>query len=229
MNDIRSVLSEAEGRIDRAVSAILAALEAGEIPDDDVFDAIYAPRWRELSYQHWTPIETADVAVAWLTSGGARRVLDVGAGVGKLCVYGALTTNDVAFVGVEQRADLVEEARRTAARLGVEDRVEIRHGTLDDVDPAEFDALYLYNPFAENLGADDTEIIDSSVPLTFDRFRRDVSLVERWLGAASIGTRLVTLHGFGGHVPDSFRLVASQRDGWDALRAWEKHAPARRR
>lgn len=206
-----------------AVLEIVAALRHGDLPEDDLFDAIYAPRWRELSWQHWTPIEIADLAVDWLTGGGARRVLDVGAGVGKLCVYGALATPDeVTFVGVEHRAELVEAGREAAARLGVADRVELRHAELDSVDASEFDAIYLYNPFAENLSTDDLELIDTSVELGAERFRRDVAIVEGWLRAAARGTRLVTFHGFGGVVPEAFRLVASQRIGWDALRAWEK-------
>ena len=211
---------------DRAVAAILAALARGEIPDDDVFDAIYAPRWRELSWQHWTPTDIADLAVDWLTRGGARRVLDVGSGIGKLCAYGALVTDDVTFVGVEHRAELVEEARRTAERLGVAHRLELRHGTLDDVDPADIDAVYLYNPFAENRYADEIDRIDSSVPLGEEHFERDVGAVMRWLERAPIGLRLVTFHGFGGEVPACFRPVATHRSGRDTLRAWQKHLPS---
>lgn len=209
---------------------IVAALRRGDLPDDDVFDAIYAPRWRVLSWQHWTPIEVADLAVDWLIGGGARRVLDVGAGVGKLCVYGGLVAPDeVTFVGVEQRAELVEAARQTAARLGVADRVELRHATLDAIDPSEFDAFYLFNPFAENLSTDENdELIDRNVPLSSERFRHDVALVEDWLRRAQSGTRLVTFFGFGGVIPDDFRLVASQRVAGDALRAWEKRGGADR-
>lgn len=204
------------------VDAILATLRRGEPLDDDTFDALYAPRWQVLSSEHWTPVEVADIAVPWLTERGARRVLDVGAGVGKLCVYGALITDDVTFVGIEQREELALEARRVAARLGVADRVEIRHATLESVEPREFQAIYLYNPFAENL-ADDP--IDRKVELGRERFTRDVAAVERWLPELPVESRLVTFHGFGGWVPDSFRLVASKRIGWDALRAWEKHRP----
>lgn len=211
---------------DREVAAILAALGRGEIPDDDVFDALYAPRFRELSWQHWTPTEIADLAIEWLTRGGARRVLDVGSGIGKLCAYGALVTDDVTFVGVEHRIELIEEARRTTERLGIAHRVELHHGTVDDVDPGEIDAVYLYNPFAENRYTEEIDRIDATVPLGPERFDHDVAAVVRWLERAPIGLRLITFHGFGGEVPACFRPVATHRSGRDTLRAWQKHVPS---
>jgi SAM-dependent methyltransferase len=210
--------------IDPEASTILAALARGEALEDATFDALYAPRWRTLSSTHWTPLEVAEIAVRWLTANGATRVLDVGAGVGKLCVYGALSTRGVHFVGVEQHAELVDEARRVAARLGVGDRVELRHQTIDTLDASQFDALYLYNPFAENLAAEADDELERGDELALgrERFARDVGRVEEWLRDAAVGTRLVTFHGFGGWIPDSFRLVDSMPVGWSALRAWSK-------
>lgn len=210
---------------DPIADAILSAVRSGRRLADEAFDAIYEPRWQLLSSQHWTPLPDAEVAVQWLTEAGARRVLDVGAGVGKLCIYGALITDDVHFVGVEHRSELVGAATRAAARLGVASRVELRHGSIDSIDPSSFDAIYLYNPFAENLSDDPDDVIDRTVELGRDRYQRDVQTIERWLPGLRVGARVVTLHGFGGWLPDSFRPIASRRTGWDVLRLWEKTRP----
>ena len=82
--------------------------------------------------------------------------------------------------------------------------------------------------FRDVIHPDDLPRIDASVALGAQRFRHDVAIVEGWLRGAPRGTRLVTFHGFGGVVPEDFRLVASQRIGWDALRAWEKRGEGRR-
>ena len=201
--------------------AVLDALAAGTL-SDDLFDGLLAPRWQVRSAVHWTPVAVAQLATRWLTEGGARRILDVGAGVGKLCVLGALRAPDVTFVGIERRVALVREARHLAELLGVSDRVEIREGTLETIHPHEFDAFYLYNPFVENLPECDDDRIDKSVDLVPAHFARDVAIVDRWLRAAPNGTRVVTLHGFGGLVPLTYRRLGGQRVGWDALTAWEQ-------
>lgn len=201
--------------------SVLDALAAGTL-SDDLFDRLLAPRWRVRSAVHWTPVAVAYLAIRWLTEGGARRVLDVGAGVGKLCVLGALCARDVRFVGIERRLALVSEARHLAKLLGVSDRVEIREGTLETIDPHEFDAFYLYNPFVENLPECDDDRIDKRVDLDPAHFARDVEIVDGWLRAARNGTRVVTLHGFGGLVPLTYRRVGGQRVGWDSLTAWEQ-------
>lgn len=208
-------------RAERLAAVVVDALERGVL-SDDLFDRLLSPQWRVHSAVHWTPVAAAEQAVRWLVGRGAGRVLDVGAGVGKLCVLGALLTEGVHFVGVEQRPALVDEARRIAALLGVAHRVTVRRATIEAIDPAEFDAFYLYNPFAEQQGVDDDVLIDGSVEADAARFAREVGLVERWLEQARHGTRVVTLHGFGGIMPRSYRLVAEREFAGDALDAWEQ-------
>ena len=207
---------------DDAAQTIRDHISRGLSLDDALFDRLFSARSRELSAMHWTPLDIAPLAVAWLTEGGARSVLDVGAGVGKLCLYGALTAPGVRFTGIEQRPALVTEGSSAARALGVSDRVELRRGLIDDIDPSAYDAFYLYNPFCENLVDGDGERIDGTVEASRARFDRDVRRIEQWLNAAPVGTRVVTLIGFGGWVPGSYRLVHAETYSHDALRAWEK-------
>jgi SAM-dependent methyltransferase len=121
------------------------------LPSDLEFDAAYDERVRELSEQHWTPVRIAARAAHLLTHAGATRILDVGAGVGKFCIVGALST-DAHFVGVEWRGDLVEIARRTAVRFGAA-RASFVHASVDTFAFDGFDGFYLYNPFYEQISS----------------------------------------------------------------------------
>jgi hypothetical protein len=93
----------------------LAALHAGDSVSDEEFDRLL-PTWaRNVSGLHFTPVRVARRAAELLVARAGARVLDVGAGVGKLCIVGALTTQG-SFVGVEQRGHLVAAGRALLRR-----------------------------------------------------------------------------------------------------------------
>jgi predicted RNA methylase len=199
---------------------IADTLRHNEVVGDLAFDAIYPAVWRARSRRFWTPVEVALLAAKWLTEGEQRRVLDVGSGVGKLCIVGALAT-DCQFVGLEQRESLIEAARQGAATLGVSDATSFVHGTIEDFDFTRFDSFYFYNPFGENLYSE-KEHLDTSVELSVERYHRDAHLIEQVLDAAKEGARVVTYHGIGGPIPNSFSPVRSKQIGSDVLRLWVK-------
>jgi predicted RNA methylase len=192
---------------------------------DPAFDAVY-PCWaQEVSSRFWTPVHVAVDAADALRNAGARRVLDVGSGVGKFSLIAALVT-DLDVTGVEHRPHLVASARRAAERYRAS--VQFVCASIEQIDPGDFDGFYLYNPFEENLvGA--SERLDDSVMLSSERFRSDVALVERWLEDAPIGSSLVTYNGFGGHIPASYRMASSRPCGRHFVRLWKKGATNRAR
>jgi SAM-dependent methyltransferase len=202
------------------IALIHAGLRSGADVPDVLFDSMYSAKWRRASPQFWSPVCVAQVAARWLTEGGATRILDVGCGPGKLCVIGALTT-PASFVGVEQRGELVAEAREAARRLGVAHRVAIVHGVIQDLSFSDFEALYFYNPLGENLHGTE-ECLDRTVELGARRFQRDMNTVEAELDRLPIDARLVTYHGLGGRIPDSFSLERIEPAGTDVLRLWIK-------
>jgi predicted RNA methylase len=202
-------------------SALVAdALRRQRVVEDTTFDRIYAAAWRRASGRFWTPVRVALRAAEWLTEGGATRILDVGSGVGKVCIVGALSTR-ARFTGIEHRARLVQAARTAARRLGADGQTSFLEGEIREVDLTRFDGLYLYNPFGENQ-AEPEDWLDDEVEIGAERFHRDASVVERALDAAPLGARMVTFHGFGGAIPDTYELERAESIGGGLLRLWVK-------
>ena len=85
----------------------------------------------------------------------------------------------------------------------------------------EFDALYLYNPFELPLFTDAAGVPDHRI---------QVARVEARLAALPVGTRVVTLNGFGGVMPGTFELLYHERAviGVDLV-CWIQRSGSRRR
>ena len=195
-------------------------LQAGRLVLDTDFDAWLPYAVRRASARHWTQVGVAVRVSRWLEACGVSSVLDVGAGAGKFCTVGALSSG-ISFTGIEQRPHLVEAAHTLARRFGVSERAHFVHGDLDSVDFRRFDALYFYNPFGENV-MPVVDRLDGSTELSYRRFERDVTKVQDLLGQLPIGAYLVTYNGYGGRVPDSFELVQARPAGLSILRLWRK-------
>jgi SAM-dependent methyltransferase len=216
-----SATSNGNGKLARLDDVVLAEvvqrIARGQPVLDAVFDRVYPPAIREASSAFWTPVRIALHAAELLTQGGARRVLDVGSGVGKFCLIGAAATN-AQFVGVEHRVALVDVARRTAKTLGVRSALFV-HGTIErfDVDVTRFDGLYLFNPFEEHLWPPEARL-DDTVEAGPHRFYRDVATALEMLDCARADTRVVTYHGLGAPMPSGWQL--SVKDGH--LELWIK-------
>jgi hypothetical protein len=172
---------------------------------DRSFDELLPAELRHLSQAHWTPVDVAIRATSLLHPSRHDRVLDVGAGVGKLCTIGALSSPAI-WCGVEQHGLLVATARRLARALGVADRTMFLHADAFAIEWSEFDALYLYNPFELPLfpapAPDGERALD---------FTLQIARVEDRLARLRPGTRVLTLHGFGGAMPPTFDLLYQER------------------
>lgn len=197
---------------------VLSLLGSGGLVPDDAFDLFFSPANRRLSSRHWTPVKVARRAAVHLAELPGTRVLDVGSGVGKFCIVGAVTTEGV-FVGVEQRKHLIMEAEAVCNDFGI-GRVVFHHGNMADLDWAEFDAFYLYNPFFENLV--EFSSIDDSIPISFDLYYEYTALVKKKLRKLPLGTKVATYHGFGEKIPDCYEILVKERIGSGDLNIWVK-------
>lgn len=202
--------------------ALGTQLREGRPVIDSVFDDVYPIDVRAVSSSFWTPVSVALRAAELLVSGKRDRILDVGSGVGKFCIVGAASTR-ASFVGVEQRARFVRVAEDARRQVGARSARFIK-GSFDAVDIADFDGIYFFNPFEENLWGADTRL-DASVELSERRYHADIEAAKGMLERARIGTRVVTYHGFGGDMPPSYELALSEKQHTDKLDLWIKRAP----
>ena len=168
---------------------------------DRAFDRLIPHHLRHLSSAHWTPAQVVIRAATLLCPTRDTRVLDIGAGVGKVCAIGALATSGV-WDGVEQHASLVETATRLARTLGVADRTRFLQGDAFSIDWNAYDALYFYNPFELALFGDHHAGADRT---------HQIAYVQHRLAGLPTCTRVVTFHGFGGVMPASFDLLYHQQ------------------
>lgn len=168
---------------------------------DGQFDRLIPRELQHLSANHWTPLDIAVRAATLLCPTAQTRILDVGSGIGKLCTVGALSTLGT-WVGVEQHEPLVRTASCLARKLGVGGRTRFLHADAFSLDWNEYDALYFYNPFELSLFGD-----QSLNP----RRSTQIARVQQRLAALPNATRVVTFHGFGGVMPETFELLYHER------------------
>ncbi len=197
--------------------SVARAIRAGRPIADRAFDRVYAEHMRLLSAKHWTPVAVAARAATLLVEGGASSVLDVGAGVGKFCIVGALVTG-ASFTGLEERRDRLDGARRAAAAFELS-RIRWVLGRIERLAFEPFDGFYFFNPFAEALEPDPT---GAPAQRGAARYRRDVARTQAALAAARRGARVVTYHGLGGALPPGYRLVTREAMVTGPLECWEK-------
>ncbi len=202
--------------------AALQSLTRPQSVDDDAFDIIWPATATRHSERHWTPVDTARQGARLLCGGQQLRVLDVGSGVGKFCIVGALTTRSH-FTGIEQRLHLCQTARAVANEHGIE-RVRFLHGNAGNLDWSAFEAFYLFNPFQEHLNPYD-DPIDDTIPLAEHRFHAYVRMTYGKLMSLPPGVRVLTYHGYGGRFPPDYACVARERSGTDFVTVWTKVAP----
>lgn len=197
-------------------AAVLAALRARVPIDDAAFDQLYPDAVRRLSIVHWTPVSVALRAAELLAPIDGMRVLDVGAGAGKLCCLGAVGRAGT-WHGIERDPALVAAAAELAHRLEVDRCTRFLSGDALAADWRGFDSLYLYNPFeSQRFGGGFARAAGGA------GFAEQVARTEARLGELSPGTRVVTFHGFGGEMPPGFALAALEEIEGGELALWIK-------
>lgn len=168
----------------------------------------------------FTPIDVAAYAARLLAPEPGTRVLDVGSGPGKFCIAAALAVPTAEFVGIEWRPHLVDVANALARDLGVTNARFIQ-GDATELDWAPFDAFYLFNPFGEHLFSQEWRL-DHTLDLDPDAYVKCVWAVRQKLARASLGTRVVTYHGFGAPPPLGYEPSREDPIGYKRLELWIK-------
>lgn len=185
---------------------------------DRQFDNLYSKPIQHLSGKHWTPVEVATLASAFLAEQAGSRILDIGSGIGKFCLVGAQQFPGAHFYGVEQRSRLIQFAEQAKRRIGVENATFI-HGNFTQLDFTRFDHFYFYNSFYENL-VDEEFHIDDSTDHSLSLYEYYTHYLFRILDERPRGTRLATYHSFREIVPPGYRLA--ENIDHTLLRCWIK-------
>jgi SAM-dependent methyltransferase len=183
---------------------------------DEEFDSLYPMKIKKLSTTHWTPIEVAKKAIAFLDQEGGRAVLDLGSGAGKFCLVAA-ANSEARITGVEQRENLVQLSRKLALKFQMQ-QVDFIHGDLKNIDFTSFDAFYFFNAFEENINLKDK--LDKDNSINFDQYHTYIELIREKFEDANRGTRIVTYCGDASEIPESYQLLKSSNKG--KLKFWEK-------
>ena len=204
---------------DIVIDQITTTLQQRISVEDSLFDRIYPDHVQRLSRLHFTPVSVALRAAAWLAPEPGMRILDAGAGAGKLCMVAALS-HVGRWHGIEHDPSLVAVASPAARELAVAHCTRFAVGDLLAIDWRAFDSLYFYNPFEAALfgrGRGLDHIQGGAV------FAERVTAVQERLSELAAGTRVVAFHGFGGEMPSGFARAEGDGD----LALWIKE-PARR-
>lgn len=183
---------------------------------DKDFDQIYPKEIRMLASQHWTSISVAKAASNFLVKKADTRVLDIGSGVGKFCLIGAVNTGGH-FTGVEQRFRLFELSQRLANYYRL-NKVKFIHANITSINFHKYDAFYFFNSFYENI--DHLSMIDNTVDLNVQLYRVYSLYLTTQFASLPPGTRLVTYCTPLNIIPGSYKLQDSSHGG--LVKFWEK-------
>ncbi|MDR7128273.1 SAM-dependent methyltransferase [Algoriphagus sp. 4150] len=190
-------------------------MELRELADEE-FDLLYPVKIKKLSGTHWTPVDVAKKAIAYLGEGGGKSVLDLGSGVGKFCLVAAVNS-EAKITGVEQRMNLIQISGKLAEKYQVENTNFICDD-LRNLDFSLFDSFYFFNAFEENIDLRDKLHKDNAI--NHEQYHAYKKLIREKFEELPVETRIVTYCGDASEIPESYRLIKSGNKG--KLKFWEK-------
>lgn len=184
---------------------------------DLIFNSLYPKPIQEVAEKHWTPINVAKKAAAFLAASEGTKVLDIGSGCGKFCLVAANDHPLTNFYGVEQRQNLVDLSTELGKELQLENAFFICEN-ICNIDFEKYDHFYFYNSFYENVPG--TQKIDSSIKYSEELYNYYNRYLYRQLKKKPKGTRLVTYHSFGSEIPNGYEVVNTDYN--EFLKFWIK-------
>ncbi|MBN7816630.1 class I SAM-dependent methyltransferase [Algoriphagus pacificus] len=185
------------------------------ITDAD-FDSFYPVKLQRLSATHWTPVAVAKKALSFLNEDGKNTILDLGSGAGKFCLLAASWSN-AEITGIEQRAQLVQQARKIASQLQLQN-LQFLQGDLIHLDFKDFDSFYFFNSFEELINPKDK--MDKEEELDIEAHQNRIEEIRKKFEQLKKGTRIATYCGECHEIPESYLLIKSENKG--KLKFWEK-------
>jgi len=204
---------------DDYINVIKNGFSTGNLVTDVKFDRIFTSLVAKSSSVHWTSVDVAVLSFDLLDLEEGTRILDVGSGSGKYCLIGGLYTK-AHFTGIEQRQNLAEMANQLANKFELPN-VSFLSGDALAHDWVDFDVIYLFNPFYENVMPAGLRI-DLETKVSYKRYKNNIMATLGKLSKLKVGTRVITYYGFGGKMPDNFKLIKSMPVGCSRIEIWLK-------
>lgn len=168
-----------------------------------------SPSQKHFNAVHATSLEVIKVIVNFLDQTPDVRLLDLGAGNGKFCLFvDALSTIQV--TGVEDSPILWEEIQGLS-RSYPKNSVKWIQGSLFDVDFDGFNAFYFFNSFYEQKVNHGTSVRGKSFDLkNYESFNK--KLIAK-LSLVDIGTLFITYQGVLEGTDQVFEKIESAFEG----------------
>ncbi|MGZ3769952.1 MAG: methyltransferase domain-containing protein [Bdellovibrio sp.] len=203
------------------ISPVLKELIKSNSKDaNEEFDKLLPPLYRYHSQIQWSSVAVGKTIASWLQGLSGKKFIDIGCGVGKLCIVLRILT-DLKIFGIEQRPHLVQIANEMITANGLKD-ITIIEKNLLDLNWNDYDIFYLFNPFQEHVSLSPTAVIDNTVNFHRDHFIKYTKKVYAELENLSRDKIFITYHGYGGKLPPSWKLTFSQYIDGGFLSLWTK-------
>lgn len=184
---------------------------------DQQFNQLYPIPIQKLADRHWTPLAVVRKAAAFLAATNHARILDIGSGAGKFCLGAAYYKPFACYYGVEQRGSLIHHANVARELLGIRN-VHFFHGNFTQLDLADYDHFYFYNPFYENLSG--TDKIDDTIECSGELYNYYNRYFYKQLERKPAGTRVASFHSLEDEMPPDYHVAGSEMN--NLLKFWIK-------
>ena len=188
---------------------------------DQEFDRLYPEEIQTLSHMHWSSIAAIKTAIDLFsaTLNPDAKILDVGSGVGKFCIYGSLIS-PFNFVGVEKRKKLVDISIEVAAKTK-NNRVSFLCDDAVNLDWNSFDGIYMYNPFYEHklpfhMGLH----IDNEINYSEEKYSFYITKIHKKLSLLKPDTNIVVFNGYGGRFPKGYTEIFYKKINGGKMSLW---------
>ncbi|MFN6947119.1 MAG: methyltransferase domain-containing protein [Cytophagaceae bacterium] len=184
--------------------------------NDNYFDKIYPDYIQRISKRNWSSILAAKKASEFLFTKPGCKILDIGSGVGKFCIVGAMNTKGF-FYGVEYRRDFIHISQQVKNHYSLTN-VTFLHENILNINFTLYDAFYFFNSFYEYLDKDCAKDFQSRPSL--DVYIKCRNYMHFQLTQAPINTRVVTHSGLDSEIPLCYKL--KKIDYKNDLKFWIK-------
>jgi len=174
------------------------------ISDQD-FDKLYPEDIQNVSQIHWSSIKAIKTAIDFFsaTLKPGAKILDVGSGAGKFCIFGSLIS-EFNFTGVEKRKRLFNISNKISSKMKNNNISFVCNDALH-LDWNTFDGIYLYNPFYEYKMPLNTGFhIDNEIEFSEEKYEFYTKKIYKKLRLLKPGSIVVVYNGYGGGFPKGY-------------------------